>query len=347
LPANSLSGKIAFIDRGTCAFAIKVKNAQDAGAKGVIIGNNTGSTAIINPSGVDATITIPTLSVTQNDGGLIKGQLASGVSAKLTKTAGGATPAYNTVRWLVGEDSSAFGGALRDMYNPTCMGNPGKVTDAQYSCTPNTQAGDWGGVHNNSGVPNHGYALLVDGGTYNGQAIAGIGLTKAAHLYYRAQSVYQIASSGFAAHADSLAASCRDLTGKPLNDLKTGNVSGEVITASDCAQVDKMALAVELRTAPTQCNFKPILQKSPPALCTSGAATSLLSDNFDGGRRAGVKWSVSYVAVNPSFTPRNWSVISGLPGGRSGSAIISYHPNNQSCDAGQNQAGVQYLDSLK
>ena len=50
---------------------------------------------------------------------------------------------------------------------------------------------DGGGVHSNSGVPNHGYALLVDGGTYNGVTVTGIGLTKAAHIYYRAMHDYQ------------------------------------------------------------------------------------------------------------------------------------------------------------
>ena len=73
-------------------------------------------------------------------------------------------------------------GALRDMYDPTCYVNPGKVSDAQYGCG----TADGGGVHNNSGVPNHAYALIVDGGTYNGQTITGIGLTKAAHIYFRA-----------------------------------------------------------------------------------------------------------------------------------------------------------------
>ena len=58
----------------------------------------------------------------------------------------------------------AFGGAIRDMWNPTCYGDPGKVSDAEYYC----RTDDSGGVHSNSGVVNHGYALLVDGGTYNG-----------------------------------------------------------------------------------------------------------------------------------------------------------------------------------
>lgn len=77
------------------------------------------------------------------------------------------------------ETPYGFIGAIRDMYTPTCYGNPGKVSDTQYVCT---FAGDNGGVHGDSGVPNHAYALLVDGGSYNGQNISAIGLTKAAHI---------------------------------------------------------------------------------------------------------------------------------------------------------------------
>ena len=108
------------------------------------------------------------------------------------------------------------------MWNPTCYGNPGKVSDAQYTCS----TGDGGGVHSNSGVPNHAYALLVDGGTYNGQTIAAIGLTKAAHIYFRAQSVYQGPASDFADHADALEQSCSDLIGvepgRPLDRRALG-----------------------------------------------------------------------------------------------------------------------------
>ena len=115
----------------------------------------------------------------------------------------------------MGEDSPAFGGAIRDMWNPTCYGDPGKVSDAEYYCA----ADDGGGVHSNSGVPNHGYALLVDGGTYNGVTVPGIGLDKAAAIYWRAMTDYQTPTSDFADHADSLEASCTDLVGKPINEL--------------------------------------------------------------------------------------------------------------------------------
>lgn len=40
ITANSLTGKIAYIQRGDCNFSIKVRNAQDAGAVAAIIANN-------------------------------------------------------------------------------------------------------------------------------------------------------------------------------------------------------------------------------------------------------------------------------------------------------------------
>ncbi len=98
------------------------------------------------------------------------------------KDAGGAR--HDSYRWLIGEESPAFGGAIRDMWTPTCLGDPGKVIRREYKCS----ADDSGGVHGNSGVVNHGYALLVDGGTFNNVTVDGIGLDKAANIYWRAQS---------------------------------------------------------------------------------------------------------------------------------------------------------------
>ncbi|MEO6278474.1 M4 family metallopeptidase [Roseateles sp.] len=343
--AAAVSGKIAYVDRGACSFAVKTKNAQLNGAIGVIIGNNAAGTAAPAMSGADATITIPALSLNQGDGTAIKA--LTGVSTITASMFRGGKGSDSSVRWLLGEDSTANGsaGALRDMYTPTCYGNPGKVSDGQYSCGPNSDAGDSGGVHTNSGVANHGYALLVDGGSYNGQNISAIGLTKAAHLYFRAQSVYQSPASNFADHADALEQSCRDLTGQPLADLKTGAIWGDLITASDCAQVAKMALAVELRTPPSQCNFQPLLAKSPPALCPTGAAAAVLTDGFDGGKRGGVKWLVTHVGATGDFTARDWGVVTNLPGKRAGYAIYAADTNAGTCQPGGDQTGLQRLES--
>src|SRR5262249_33730160 len=84
-----------------------------------------------------------------------------GETVDLMNGAGTSPPA---VRWLMGEDIPGIG-AIRNMMNPNQFGDPGKTSDsAQFACQPSS---DVGGVHTNSGVPNHAYALMVDGGTYN------------------------------------------------------------------------------------------------------------------------------------------------------------------------------------
>lgn len=69
--AAAVAGKVAIIDRGTCSFVIKVKNAQNAGAIGVIIANNAAGGAP-GLGGSDPTIVIPTVSVTQTAGATLK-----------------------------------------------------------------------------------------------------------------------------------------------------------------------------------------------------------------------------------------------------------------------------------
>lgn len=66
LPAGSLTGKMALIQRGACNFSLKVWNAQQAGAVGVIIYNNAagGEGTITMAAGAHADeVTIPSASV--------------------------------------------------------------------------------------------------------------------------------------------------------------------------------------------------------------------------------------------------------------------------------------------
>jgi hypothetical protein len=65
--AAAVAGNIAMIERGTCGFTVKVKNAQLAGATGVVIVNSAAGTW--GPmGGTDATITIPSVQVQRTDG---------------------------------------------------------------------------------------------------------------------------------------------------------------------------------------------------------------------------------------------------------------------------------------
>jgi hypothetical protein len=80
--AAAVAGNLALIDRGTCGFAVKAKNAQDAGAVGVVIANNVAGCPPPGLGGVDPTVVIPTASVTLPDANIIKAALP-GVSATL------------------------------------------------------------------------------------------------------------------------------------------------------------------------------------------------------------------------------------------------------------------------
>jgi hypothetical protein len=72
---QAVNGKIALIDRGVCTFAIKVKNAQDAGAIGVIIADNAAGSPPAGMGGADPTISIPAVRITQADANLLKNAL--------------------------------------------------------------------------------------------------------------------------------------------------------------------------------------------------------------------------------------------------------------------------------
>ncbi|MCY0968032.1 T9SS-dependent M36 family metallopeptidase [Chryseobacterium wangxinyae] len=88
LTAGSLNGKIGLIERGgssSCTFNVKVKNAQNAGAVAAIVYNNV--TATNFPSvmgGVDGTITIPSVLISNAEGEYIKGQLSANTVINVT-----------------------------------------------------------------------------------------------------------------------------------------------------------------------------------------------------------------------------------------------------------------------
>ena len=76
-PAGSLTGKVALIRRGTCGFHEKVRNAQAAGAVGVVLYNNQTASVTPNVAG-DVPITIPVVIITMADGALVDSRIAAG-----------------------------------------------------------------------------------------------------------------------------------------------------------------------------------------------------------------------------------------------------------------------------
>jgi hypothetical protein len=75
---GAVFGRIAVLDRGTCGFVVKVKNAQDAGAVGVVIADNAAGSPPAGMAGVDPTIVIPSVRVTLPDGNTLKTAIGAG-----------------------------------------------------------------------------------------------------------------------------------------------------------------------------------------------------------------------------------------------------------------------------
>src|SRR5204863_4561724 len=84
-------GKIAFIDRGTCNFNVKVQNAQLAGAVGAIVANVATSTDPETPPALAGTATIPvtigSLSLGFSDGNLFRTNFGAGIVVRLFREA--------------------------------------------------------------------------------------------------------------------------------------------------------------------------------------------------------------------------------------------------------------------
>lgn len=198
----------------------------------------------------------------------------------LTNAKGNDTEA---VRWKLGEDIpvSLTGGPIRDMKNPPLYADPDKMTSTNYY----TSSGDNGGVHSNSGVNNKAVFLMTDGGTFNGKTITGLGITKVAKIYYKAQTTLLTSGSSYNDLYTYLYQSCRSQIG----------TAG--ITSSNCTQVRNATLAVEMDKQPVA-GFQP-----QAAVCPAGKnSNNVFFDNME----ASSNWSsLSLVGSNP------WQFITG------------------------------------
>jgi len=83
---NDLTGKIAILERGSCGFSLKALNAQNAGAIGVIVGNNVaGDPAPGMAAGPEAPmVTIPVWSTTKEVLEAIRTELNNGTTVSIS-----------------------------------------------------------------------------------------------------------------------------------------------------------------------------------------------------------------------------------------------------------------------
>ncbi|MDE1892712.1 MAG: serine protease [Xanthomonadaceae bacterium] len=118
--AAEVTGHLALVDRGSCAFTVKVDNAQLAGATGVIIANNQPGNVVAGGTPVNP-VTIPVISVNQADGNTMKANLA-GLS--------GGVVVGNT---LAGADAAGH----VQLYAPTVLAQGSSFSHYDTRLTPN------------------------------------------------------------------------------------------------------------------------------------------------------------------------------------------------------------------
>ena len=171
----------------------------------------------------------------------------SGVSGTDTPNTARSGCGDGSVRWLMGEDSSL--GAIRDMWSPTCAGDPDRALSALYESTCCDPGFDAGGVHFGSGVSNHAFAMLTDGKTFNGVTIQSLGPIKTGAIWYRALSVYLTPASGFNEAYNAFIQAANDLVGSTPLDPRTGAPSSSTFTAADVTEVTNALTVVEMNAS--------------------------------------------------------------------------------------------------
>ena len=131
--------------------------------------------------------------------------------------------------WTVGEDiikdfNSFPTGALRDMSNPHNGGTQGSPSwqPANMSEFVNT-TGDNGGVHINSGIPNHVFYL----------AATSLGRSTAAQIWYRALTVYLTRSSQFIDARIATINAATDLFGASSNEVAGVKSAWDAVGVTD------------------------------------------------------------------------------------------------------------------
>lgn len=124
---GSLLGKIPLVSMTGCTYDVKIKNAQNAGAVGVIVHRTTNSVSDINLSAaLSSNINIPTITLPLNEGNFIKNKVTNGevVNVNLKDPA-------------VGYKNSSFDNGV--MIHEYGHGISNRLTGKGYNCLTNLE----------------------------------------------------------------------------------------------------------------------------------------------------------------------------------------------------------------
>ncbi len=208
---NSIDG-----NGGTMYMIVNIKekfNNAFWNGKAMFFGNGDGNSFSDLAGSLDVTGHEMTHGVVENTANLIYENQSGALNESFADVFGTAVEFYHkgaNANWLLGEEVTTptiSGDALRDMQQPdgpkvAFSKQPAHMN--QFQNLPNTEDGDNGGVHVNSGIPNRAFYLVVQA----------IGMEKAEKIYYRALANYLTRSSQFIDARIALGRSAADLYGQ-------------------------------------------------------------------------------------------------------------------------------------
>ena len=210
--------------------------------------------------------------------------------------------------WLIGEDVTTpkvSGDALRSMSNPTLYDQPDNMKDYVY--LPNTEKGDNGGVHINSGIPNKAF--------YNFVTSAGVTRDDAGQVWYRALTQYLTPGSQFLDAGNATIEAAKDLFGSNSTQvLAVTNAWNDVGVVAVVDPDPDEPNESQLKFSSPTCSVSEGIGSAIVAVSREDGSTGTVSVNYatsDGTATAGE----DYVATSGTltFTPGEISKTLSLP----------------------------------
>lgn len=191
--------------RSTVHYGSRYNNAFWNGTQ-MVYGDGDGSQFTYLSGALDVVAHEITHAVTERTANLLYENQPGALNESFSDVFGNLVENKNDSNWLIGEDvttPSVSGDGLRSMSNPTLYGQPAHMNN--YQNLPNTEAGDWGGVHINSGIPNKAF--------YNFVTTPGITKDNAGKVWYRALTQYLTSNSQFIDARNATIQAAADLFG--------------------------------------------------------------------------------------------------------------------------------------
>jgi vibriolysin len=205
--------------KGYVHYGTNYNNAFYQALRSFFFGDGDGTTYLPFCQSLDVAAHEFTHAVTRYSGNMTYSNEPGALNESISDIFGASTEAYavggiTSNVWKLGDEiftPGISGDAIRYMNDPQLAGN------VDYYPSRYTGSADNGGVHNNSGIQNLAFYLLVQGGqTPRGPThfnVAAQGLLKGEKIFYRALTVYATSSTNFRLMRDYTLQAAGDLYG--------------------------------------------------------------------------------------------------------------------------------------